>query len=118
MEGTRLFSREFRLVVRRLQPQSRERVLDIELANSASDPVLMILLQEIICLIIADVVLVCDVFVKTSLKLTTNTSSTPNLVRLTNINQEMGIVQIENDLRSKFRKIALEDCFLIDPGLG
>jgi hypothetical protein len=92
-------------------------VLDVELANRAPDSVLMVLFQEIIRFIIANIVLVRYVLVETALELTTNTPGTSDLVGLPNVNQEMGIVQIKDDLRSKFRKIAFKDRIFIDPGI-
>lgn len=69
-------------------------MLDVKLTNGASDLVLMILLKQIICLVVADVVSLCQISINPSLELSTDSSCFPNLIRLSDVNQQMRVVQI------------------------
>ena len=84
--------------VRRLQPQRRHGVLNLQLPDSAPDLVLHISLQQIVGLIVADVVALSEVFINTALEFTTDTSRRSYLTGLANVDHKIGIIKIKVDL--------------------
>lgn len=67
-------------------------MLDIELPDSASDLVLVVLFQKIVGLVVADIVSLSKVLVDPSLELTTNLPCSPNFIGLADIHQKIWII--------------------------
>lgn len=74
-------------------------MLDIQLPNRTPDLVLMILLQQIIRLVIANIIPLCQIFINPPFKLPSDPPCSPDLIRLANINEQVRVVKIQRDPR-------------------
>lgn len=89
-------------------------MFNIELANRAADLVLMVLFQQIVCFIIANIVSLRQIPIHSSFEFTANAPSLLDIAWLSNIEQEMVVVHIQSDL-GELRQVAFKDAVVVKP---
>jgi len=84
-------------------------VFDIQLADRTSNLILKISFQQVISLIVAYIISLCQVLVNTTLEFTTNTLCRSYLMRLANIYQKVWIVKVECDMACNGNQISIKN---------
>lgn len=88
-------------------------MLNIQVANGTPDLVLGDPFNhQVICLIVADIVSLCQILIGTTLEIATNSTRTKKFIGVININQKTGIVQIKCDFR---HQVTIKDGIFVQP---